>query len=105
MTAIGPGSHVLCIGRAPRWGVNGYGDEVTPQIGQVYTVRDFELDEIDGTPCITLVEIVNPIRQYTHRQSRRQVVGEPSWDIQYFRPLDGERLGVFRQKEQEKELV
>ena len=75
------GQKVVCV--AGKWD-GGYGDEIFPQIGSVYTVRGIDLNRF-GSRCTTglwLCEIHNEKRRY-------RTVGfvEASFASDCFRPL------------------
>lgn len=104
MTNFAPGQLVECIKsidrRAATGELNGYGDEILPQKGIIYTVRDgVAAKDCRSIPCIRLVEIVNPAREYIMRLSGRNVCGEPAFQVHHFRPVDPRRLDVFRKIE------
>ena len=68
--------------------IGGYGDEVHPKYGSIYTVRDICHD---GRGAYLLVhEIQNPIRWYQEGKL------EPGFRDHHFRPVDESRLEVFR---------
>lgn len=59
------GQHVLCIkGRPKSWRLQGYGNEVWPVKGTVYTVRDIRTYPYDGVVALLLHELHNPPRPY-----------------------------------------
>ena len=93
------GQKVVCINTWPQDDVDnyGYGDEVGPVAGSVYTIRDIEWrdDGSEGTPCVCvrLYEITNPVRIYTSGGK-----GEP-WEQNFgayrFRPVKTTDISIF----------
>lgn len=69
------GEKVVCV----RLGGRGYGCEVKPVVGGVYTVR--ELISLNGEAQIRLVEIVNDVLHYKEGRI------EAAWAAYRFRPL------------------
>lgn len=74
------GQKVVCV--ADKW-AGGYGDEIFPQLGGVYTVRGIDLHRL-GSRCLVglwLREIHNEKRLYARG------IDEASFGADQFRPL------------------
>jgi len=88
------GQLVKCI-RSWTNGGSGYGDEVGPQSGVVYTIREIgRLHPTEERANVRLQEIKNPVRSY--RSGITSYLWEPSFDAARFVPIDETRLEVFR---------
>lgn len=83
----------------------GYGDEHTPKIGVVYTVRGFDHDGFDG-PSLWLEEIVNPVHSYSWYDGSIRTQ-ECSWPAASFRPLTVKKtdISIFTEMLKPRELV
>jgi hypothetical protein len=77
------GQKVVCVDGTRRNG--GYGWEIMPVRGQVYTIRGFDGDRHDGCG-VWLEEIVNRPDRYLG-DNNREVFGEVSFGIRRFRPV------------------
>lgn len=83
------GQLVECVDDKPR---GGFGDELYPKRGCIYTVRETGLrDSDDTTDCLLLDEIRNTPRHYL-----RVGLSEKRFGYYRFRPLSDARLAVFR---------
>ena len=74
---------------------NGYGDEVTPVKGMVYTVRcyaDYQYPET-GEALIFLEEIINRPRLYQTFSGPQTV--EPAFQAARFRPVKTTDISIF----------
>ena len=85
------GQLVVCI-KVGAW-LGGYGDEIDPMRGIVYTVRTIEIDQ-NAETCIRLVEIINSLRRYT--TVRGVELAEIQYSETHFRPVRDESIEVFR---------
>lgn len=88
------GQKVVCINTpVPRLGMAGYGNEIYPQKGEVYTVRAVPIiPNFAGgaaTPSIRVYEIINPMRRYKNRGAF-----EPAFPSKCFRPLDERKTDI-----------
>lgn len=93
-TELAPGVRVVCV-RGYDGQNNGYGDEVLPKTGIVYTIR--EIFPLLGQLCVTLNECQNEPRLYFCAEDGGfWFFGEPCFAADRFRPLDERRLDVFR---------
>lgn len=91
-----PGMRVVCV--SDEW-MPGFKEQeqlrhgsAFPVKGRVYTLRDVIISEDTGELLVRLVEIVNPPVVILWDGT----IGEPLWGAFRFRPLDENRLDVFR---------
>lgn len=96
MSALSPGDKVVCIKDCHDHLNPGYGDEIVPDVGGVYTVRECVAHPGDNRPCILLKEVVNRTRGY-RPGGIISVIMEPSFLASYFRPVEYKAMGIFRQ--------
>ncbi len=73
------GQKVICIQTPDK--KLGYGDEILPLAGNIYTIRDIYI--LRGRPAYFLVEIVNLVRC------------EDAWPGRYFRPIRKTDISIF----------
>jgi hypothetical protein len=91
------GQLVVCVDDnwpSPR---GGYGDELLPIRGKIYTVREVFQRRGDDEPSMLLEEVVNDVRPYLMRDGSSVELLEPSFVLRRFHPVDNAALDVFRQ--------
>lgn len=81
------GQKVVCIETWVRR--EGYGDEVGPVAGKVYTIRALLDEDVWGDLGLHLEEIVNPVRNYFGGPL------EPGFARRRFRPVKTTNIDVF----------
>lgn len=86
------GMKLVCIA-APWEGHRPYGDEITPEVGRVYTLREIIPDDFDGKMVVLLDEVRNKTRRY---QAKNGLVyrTEPAFDAACFRPTQARMTDI-----------
>jgi len=84
------GQKVVCV---ETWALSlgdGYGDEVGPVAGNVYTIRSIQVGRKAREVTVRLHEITNPIRPY-------YIIGmwEPDFNVRRFRPVKTTDISIF----------
>jgi hypothetical protein len=99
MKAIGPGSLVRCVKEIQIYFPDPRVPNL-PRLNNIYTVRALEKCNC-GQANLLLSEIVNPICDSICGTCHSEIVAEPSFDPDYFAPVDDDDIAIFRETDRE----